>query len=78
MAISDIDTRHLTQILRDRGAQIGVIIAGEQTTSIDPPALLHQYGSMVGKDLVQEVSCKSPYAFNEKFMEFNHRPSPPA
>ena len=80
VAISDIDTRHLTQILRDRGAQIGVIIAGEQTTSIDPPALLHQYGSMVGKDLVQEVSCKSPYAFNESLWSLTtgHLPPPEA
>ncbi len=80
VAIADIDTRHLTQILRDKGAQTGIIIAGETNSPIDPRALLHNYGSMIGKDLAREVSCKVPYQFNEGLwsLEKGYLPPPEA
>ena len=35
VAIADIDTRRLTRILRDKGAQAGCIMAGEQVDAED-------------------------------------------
>lgn len=62
VAIADIDTRKLTRILREKGAQPGCIMAGE----IDPVKaveLARSFGSMAGQDLAKVVSCKQPFAW---------------
>ena len=64
VAIADIDTRRLTRILRDKGAQAGCIMSGE----IDEQKALElalSFGSMAGKDLAQEVSCKQTYQWTQ-------------
>ncbi|PHV10818.1 glutamine-hydrolyzing carbamoyl-phosphate synthase small subunit [Chitinimonas sp. BJB300] len=65
VAIADIDTRKLTRILREKGAQSGCIMAGE----IDPVKaveLARGFGSMSGLDLAKVVSCKQPYAWTTR------------
>ena len=57
VAIADIDTRRLTRILRDKGAQAGAILTGEQASETKAQELIQAFGSMVGKDLAQEVTC---------------------
>lgn len=60
VAISDIDTRELTRILREKGALRACIMAGE----IDAEkalALAQACPSLKGKDLAKEVSCTEPY-----------------
>jgi carbamoyl-phosphate synthase small subunit len=64
VAIADIDTRKLTRILRDKGAQDGCIMAGK----IDEAAALkaaREFPGLVGMDLAKVVSCKIPYATDE-------------
>lgn len=64
VAIADIDTRRLTRILRDKGAQAGCIMAGE----IDEAKALElakSFGSMAGLDLAQVVTCDKPYAWTQ-------------
>lgn len=64
VAIADIDTRRLTRILRDKGAQAGCIMTGE----IDEGKALElakSFGSMAGKDLAQEVTCKETYSWTQ-------------
>ncbi|WP_040977347.1 glutamine-hydrolyzing carbamoyl-phosphate synthase small subunit [Necropsobacter massiliensis] len=64
VAIAGIDTRRLTRILRDKGAQAGCIMAGE----IDEKKALELargFGSMAGKDLAQEVSTKQAYQWTQ-------------
>lgn len=64
VAIADIDTRRLTRILRDRGAQDGCIMAGE----IDEKAALEAaraFPGLVGMDLAKVVSCTRPYTWDE-------------
>ena len=64
VAIADIDTRHLTRILRDKGAQAGCIMTGE----IDEKKALElalSFGSMAGKDLAQEVTCKKAFQWTQ-------------
>ena len=60
VAISEIDTRRLTRLLRDKGAQAGCIMSGD----IDEAKALElakSFGSMAGKDLAQEVTCAEAY-----------------
>jgi carbamoyl-phosphate synthase small subunit len=64
VAIADIDTRRLTRMLRDKGAQDGCILAG----AIDEAKALaaaRAFPGLVGMDLAKVVSCKKPYVWNE-------------
>ncbi|HSS46746.1 MAG TPA: glutamine-hydrolyzing carbamoyl-phosphate synthase small subunit [Burkholderiales bacterium] len=64
VAIADIDTRKLTRILREKGAQNGCIMAGK----IDEQEALKAacaFPGLAGMDLAKEVSCKRPFAWNE-------------
>lgn len=65
VAIADIDTRRLTRILRDKGAQAGAILTGTDATVEKARELIAEFGSMVGKDLAKEVSCKEAYEWTE-------------
>ncbi len=64
VAIADIDTRKLTRILRDKGAQEGCIIAGV----VDENAALkaaQDFPGLKGMDLAKVVSCTQNYAWDE-------------
>ncbi len=64
VAIADIDTRRLTRILRDKGAQAGCIMTGK----IDEQKALElakSFGSMAGKDLAQEVTTDVSYQWTQ-------------
>ena len=62
-AIADIDTRRLTRILRDRGAQDGCLMAGH----VDENKALEAargFPGLVGMDLAKVVSCGVPYEWD--------------
>ncbi len=64
IGLSGIDTRALVRHIRDKGAQTGVI----STIDLDTDSLVAKAKlapSIVGQDLVQEVTCKQPYDWNE-------------
>ncbi len=64
IAIAEIDTRRLTRILREKGAQSGCILSGE----VDEETALQQaraFTGLKGLDLAQEVSVTEPYAWSE-------------
>ncbi|WP_239423224.1 glutamine-hydrolyzing carbamoyl-phosphate synthase small subunit [Snodgrassella communis] len=63
VAIADIDTRRLTRLLRDKGAQAGCILTGDNASAEQALALSQAFGSMAGKDLAREVSCTEKYEF---------------
>ena len=65
VAIADIDTRRLTRILRDKGAQAGAILTGADATEEKARELIAAFGSMVGKDLAKEVTCDQTYEWTE-------------
>jgi carbamoyl-phosphate synthase small subunit len=68
VAISDIDTRKLTRILREKGAQAGAIIAGEADEAKAVAlanSLIADFPGMAGLDLAKVVSCEKPYQFTE-------------
>ena len=64
LGIADIDTRKLTRILRDTGAQSGCIMAGD----IDDEAALtaaRGFAGLKGMDLAKEVTTASSYLWGE-------------
>ncbi|MFY8350860.1 glutamine-hydrolyzing carbamoyl-phosphate synthase small subunit [Pseudoalteromonas sp. SSM20] len=64
LGIADIDTRKLTRILRDKGAQNGCIIAGE----VDEAKALEAakaFPGLKGMDLAKVVCTKEQYTWNE-------------
>ncbi|MDG6310034.1 glutamine-hydrolyzing carbamoyl-phosphate synthase small subunit [Glaesserella parasuis] len=63
VAIADIDTRRLTRILRDKGAQAGCIYVGDDMSKA--LELANSFGSMAGQDLAKEVTCKELYQWTE-------------
>ncbi|SNR95039.1 carbamoyl-phosphate synthase small subunit [Methylobacillus rhizosphaerae] len=62
VAIADIDTRKLTRILREKGAQAGCIIAGE-VDEAKALELAQSFPGMAGMDLAKVVSRKEKGAF---------------
>lgn len=64
VAISEIDTRRLTRLLRDKGAQAGCIMSGniDEAKALE---LAKSFGSMAGKDLAQEVACAEAYEWTQ-------------
>jgi carbamoyl-phosphate synthase small subunit len=66
--ISDVDTRQITEILRDKGAQRAVIFPTSQAggkPESHGKTLLSKVASMEGLELVSRVSCQSPYLYAE-------------
>jgi carbamoyl-phosphate synthase small subunit len=64
VAIAGIDTRRLTRLLRDKGAQNGCLMAGP----IDEAEALRQaraFPGLKGMDLAKVVSCAKPYGWDK-------------
>ena len=64
VAIAGIDTRKLTRILREKGAQAGCIMAG----NVDEAAAIAEaraFPGLAGMDLAKVVSSTSAYVWNE-------------
>jgi len=61
VGIADIDTRKLTRILREKGAQNGCIVAGEKIDAEAALAAARAFPGLKGMDLAKEVSTKQPY-----------------
>jgi len=62
--IQGIDTRALTRRIRDKGAQQAVL----STNTADPQKLIEKARnspSLIGQDLVKQVTCKKAYDWNE-------------
>lgn len=64
LGIADIDTRRLTRILREKGAQNGCLMSGK----IDEKLALseaQQFPGLKGMDLAKEVTTKTSYPWEE-------------
>jgi carbamoyl-phosphate synthase small subunit len=61
VAIAGIDTRKLTRILREKGAQNGAIIAGDDLDLVRGLALAKGFPGLKGMDLAKEVTTSTPY-----------------
>jgi carbamoyl-phosphate synthase small subunit len=65
IGIADIDTRRLTRILRDKGAQNGCLMAGDDIDEAKALAAAKAFGGLKGLDLAKEVTVSEPYSWNE-------------
>ncbi|AAY39222.1 MULTISPECIES: glutamine-hydrolyzing carbamoyl-phosphate synthase small subunit [Pseudomonas] len=61
VAIAGIDTRRLTRILREKGAQNGCILAGDNITEEAAIAAARGFPGLKGMDLAKEVCTKDTY-----------------
>lgn len=61
VAIAGIDTRKLTRVLREKGAQNGAIVAGESPDPDKALELARGFPGLKGMDLAKEVTTQSPY-----------------
>lgn len=84
IAIADIDTRRLTRILREKGAQHGVIItATNKQTLLDNAQAAKQqvinFKGLSGLDLAKEVTCAKSYTWTQSvWTSENENPMPKA
>ncbi len=75
VAISDIDTRALTRVLRSAGVMRGIIATGE----VDPRELVERAQAlpqMEGSDLVLGVTCERSFEWTPPRMDDEFRPAP--
>ena len=65
VGISEIDTRRLTRILREKGAQNGAIIAGDKPDVEQALAAARAFPGLKGMDLAKVVSVQKSYQWTE-------------
>jgi len=64
VAIADIDTRRLTRVLREKGAQNGCIMAG-RVDEAEALAAARAFPGLTGMDLAQVVTCANTHEWSE-------------
>jgi len=65
VGIADIDTRKLTRILREQGAQAGCLLAGDALDADAAIAQARAFPGLAGMDLAKVVTVDKPYAWTE-------------
>ncbi len=67
-AVTGVDTRRLTRLIRDQGAPTGVIVNAGKGQAIDVDALRAEAGvwpGLEGMDLAGDVTCRQTYSWDE-------------
>ncbi|MGE6109805.1 glutamine-hydrolyzing carbamoyl-phosphate synthase small subunit [Aeromonas sobria] len=65
VGIADIDTRKLTRILREKGAQNGCILAGKDLDKAHALSQARAFPGLKGMDLAKEVTSEETYGWTE-------------
>jgi carbamoyl-phosphate synthase small subunit len=65
VAIAEIDTRRLTRIIRDKGAQAGCIVTGKKASPEEAVKAARKFPGLKGMDLARLVSTKQTYQWNQ-------------
>jgi carbamoyl-phosphate synthase small subunit len=65
VAIAGIDTRRLTRLLRENGAQAGCIMTGEKADEAAAIKLARKFPGLKGMDLAKVVSTKRVFQWND-------------
>jgi carbamoyl-phosphate synthase small subunit len=65
VGLAGIDTRKLTRILREKGAQNGAIVAGATANAEQALELARSFPGLAGMDLAKVVSTTKPYEWTE-------------
>jgi len=72
VGISDIDTRRLTRILREKGSQGGCIVAGDQIDEAAALAAARAFPGLQGMDLAKQVTSQQAYDWNQGSWTLEH------
>ncbi len=72
VAIANIDTRQLTRLLREKGAQNGCIVAGDNINEADAITEAQAFPGLKGMDLAKEVTTKSTYQWRAGCWDLNN------
>jgi carbamoyl-phosphate synthase small subunit len=72
VSIADIDTRQLTRLLREKGAQKGCIVAGDDIDPEHAIAAAKSFGGIKGMDLAREVTTDHAYSWDQKNWSLEH------
>jgi carbamoyl-phosphate synthase small subunit len=72
VAIADIDTRKLTRLLRDKGAQRGCIMAGDTVCPETAKAAIKGFAGLKGMDLAKEVTVAETYEWTENIWDLQN------
>ncbi len=65
VAIADIDTRQLTRLLRDKGAQRGCIMTGDDANENAALREIEKFPGLKGLDLARQVTTQETYVWTE-------------
>jgi carbamoyl-phosphate synthase small subunit len=71
VAIAEIDTRKLTRLLRDKGAQRGCIAAGETVDVEKAKLMIEGFPGLKGMDLAKVVTTDQPYEWTETIWDLH-------
>jgi carbamoyl-phosphate synthase small subunit len=71
VAIAGLDTRRLTRLLRDKGAQNGCIIAGGELDADTAVQAARAFPGLKGADLAREVTTGTAYDWNQGSWSLN-------
>ena len=77
VSIAGIDTRRLTRLLREQGAQTGCIVAGEQIDAQAAIQSARNFGGLQGQDLAKEVSTQQSYLWENGLWSLPEQPLKP-
>ena len=72
VSIADIDTRQLTRLLREKGAQKGCIVAGDDIDPEHAIAAAKSFAGIKGMDLAKEVTTDHAYSWDQKAWSLEH------
>jgi len=75
VAIAGIDTRRLTRLLRERGAQAGCIMTGAKIDEAAAVRAATRFPGLKGMDLAKVVSVRESYQWNEGTIAREDRPA---
>lgn len=65
IGLAEIDTRRLTRVLRDKGAQNGCLMAGDDVDEAKALAAAKGFAGLKGLDLAKVVSTKKTYSWDK-------------
>ena len=65
VAVADIDTRKLTRIIRDKGAQSGCIITGDSASFEEGMKAARKFPGLKGMDLAKLVTTREAYQWKQ-------------
>jgi carbamoyl-phosphate synthase small subunit len=71
VAIADIDTRRLTRLLRDEGAQNGALMAGARVDHEAALAAARAFPGLKGMDLAKEVCVRERYGWADGSLDLD-------